>query len=65
MCFFLGQQQQQGIINDPLGQPTFPAGSDCRDGRTDTLPENSDHCGRPRGSINGSIFSLFISLSTL
>ena len=30
-----------GVINDPLGQPTFPAGSDCRlilkfwDGRTD------------------------------
>ena len=32
-----------GVINDPLGQPTVPAGSDCRlilkfwDGRTDTL----------------------------
>ena len=30
-----------GVINDPLGQPTVPAGSDCRliikfwDGRTD------------------------------
>ena len=52
-----------GVINDPLGQPSVPAGSDCRlilkfcdgltDGRT-LLCENSDHyrpCGRPRGSI--------------
>ena len=44
------------VINDPLGQPTVPAGSDCRMimkfwdgrtdghtyGRTDTLCENSD-----------------------
>ena len=46
-----------GVINDPLGQPTVPAGSDCRwilkfcagrtyrrtDGRTDNMCENSDH----------------------
>ena len=38
-----------GVINDPLGQPTVPACSDCRlilkfwDGRTDTLSENSDY----------------------
>ena len=39
-----------GVINDPLGQPTVPAGSDCGwilkfwNGRTtDTLSENSDH----------------------
>ena len=38
-----------GVINDPLGQPTVPAGNDCRlilkfcDGRTDTLCENSEN----------------------
>ena len=46
-----------GVINDPLGQPTVPAGSDWRlilkfwngrthgrtDGQTDTLCQNSDH----------------------
>ena len=46
-----------GVINDPLGQPTVPAGNDCSlipmfwDGRTDNLWGNSDHRGRPRGSI--------------
>ena len=30
-------QNKTGVINDPLGQPTIPAGSDCRLilGRTD------------------------------
>ena len=43
------RENKSGVINDPLGQPTVPAGSDCRlilkfrDGRTDTLCENSDH----------------------
>ena len=38
-----------GVINDPLGQPTDQAGSDCHlilkfwDGRTDNLCENCDH----------------------
>ena len=53
------KQNKTGVINDPLGQPTVPAGSDCRlilkfwDGLTDALCENSDHYfGRPRGSIH-------------
>ena len=35
------KNNKTGVINDPLGQPTVPAGSDCRwilkfwDGRTD------------------------------
>ena len=43
------KRNKTGVINDPLDQPTVPAGSDCRlilkfwDGRTDTLCENSDH----------------------
>ena len=43
------KENKTGVINDPLGQPTVSAGSDCRlslkfwDGRTDTLCENSDH----------------------
>ena len=53
-----------GVINDPPGQPTVPAGSDCRlilkfwDGRTDGQIL-CDHyflcsdCGRHRGSITG------------
>ena len=38
-----------GVINDPLGQHTVPAGSDSRlilkfwDGRTDNMCKNSDH----------------------
>ena len=53
-----------GVINDPLGQPTVPAGSDCRlilkfwEGRTDgrtlhvkIVITTSRDCGRPRGSI--------------
>ena len=52
-----------GVINDPLGQPTVPAGSDCRlilkfwDGRTDRrtlcvkiVITTGRDCGRPRGS---------------
>ena len=37
---YIPQQDKTGVINDPLGQPTVPAGSDCRlilkfwDGRT-------------------------------
>ena len=48
-CRHLCYQFKTGVINDPLGQPTDPAGSDCClilkfwDGRTDTLCENSDH----------------------
>ena len=53
------------VINDPLGQPTIPAGSDCRlilkfwdgrtDGRTDTkcvkiVITIGQDCGRPHGS---------------
>ena len=40
-----------GVINDPLGQPTNPAGSDCHlnlkfwDEWTNNLCENSDHYG--------------------
>ena len=54
-----------GVINDPLGQPTVPAGSDCRlilkfwDGRTDgqtlcvkIVITTGRDCGRPSGSIN-------------
>ena len=43
------EKNKTGVINDPLGQPTVPAGSDCSlilmfwDGRTDSLGENSDH----------------------
>ena len=53
-----------GAINDPLGQPTVPAGSDCRwilkfcagrtDGRTTCVKiviTTGRDCGRPRGSI--------------
>ena len=46
---FQNKQNKTEVINDPLGQPTVPAGSDCRlilkfwDGRTDTLCENNDH----------------------
>ena len=50
-----------GVINDPLGQPTVPAGSDCGlilkfwDGRTDILCEivitTGRNWGRPRGTI--------------
>ena len=38
---FGDKSNKTGVINDPLGQPTVPAGSDCRlilkfwDGRTD------------------------------
>ena len=49
------------IINDPLGQPTVPVGSDCRlilkfwtDGRTlcvKIVITTGRDCGRPRGSI--------------
>ena len=56
------KQNKTGVINDPLGKPTVPAGSDCRlilkfwDGRTDTLCEivitTGRDCGRPRGSID-------------
>ena len=59
-------RNKTGVINDLLGQPTIPAGSDCRlilkfcDGRTDTLCENSDHYrpGLPRGSINNTEMSI-------
>ena len=47
------KENKTGVINDPLGQPTVPAGSDCRwilkfcaghtDGRTANMCENSDH----------------------
>ena len=43
------EKDKTGIINDPLGLPTVPAGNDFRlilkfwDGRTDNLCENSDH----------------------
>ena len=53
---YLGRKNKEnktGVINDPLGQPTVPAGSDCRwilkfcagrpAGRTDNMCENSDH----------------------
>ena len=46
---YRGKKNKTGVINDPLGQPKVPAGSNCRlilkfwDGRTDTLCENSDH----------------------
>ena len=48
-----------GVINDPLGQPTVLAGSDCRlilkfwDGRTlcEIVITTGRDCGRPRGSI--------------
>ena len=54
-----------GVINDPLGQPTDPAGGDCRfilkfwDGRMDRgqkdvreiVMTTGRDCGRPRGSI--------------
>ena len=49
-----------GVINDPLGQPTVPTGSDCRlilkfwDGRTlcvKIVITTGRDCGRPRGSI--------------
>ena len=56
-----------GVINDPLGQPTVPAGSDCRvilkfcdgrtDGLTDTLCENMKiviTTGRDCGRPRGS-----------
>ena len=56
-----------GVINDPLGQPTVPAGSDCRfilkfwDWRTDwrtlcvkIVITTGRDCGRPRGSINAA-----------
>ena len=42
-------KDKTGVINDPLGQPTVPAGSACGlilkfwDGCTDALCENSDH----------------------
>ena len=42
-------EYKTGVMNDPLGQPTVPAGSDCRlilkfwDRRTDTLCGYSDH----------------------
>ena len=49
-----------GVINNPLGQPTVPAGSDCRlllkfwDGRTlcvKIVITTGRDCGRPCGSI--------------
>ena len=64
-----------GVINDPLGQPTVPAGSDSRlilkfwDGRTEgrTLCVNivittSRNYGRPRGSIFTADMSSFLSV---
>ena len=64
------KQYKTGVINDPLGQPTVPAGSDCRliskfwDGRTDgrtlcvkLVITTSRDCGRPRGSIFLMIFN--------
>ena len=67
-----------GVINDPLGQPTVPLGSDCRlilkfwdgrtdrrtDGLTDTLCENSDHYRPGLWSPRGSIV-LFAQKSAL
>ena len=57
---FETKEDKTGVINDPLGQPTVPAGSDCRlilnfwDGRMDgrTLCENSDHY---HGSVVGLV----------
>ena len=59
-----------GVINDPLGQPTIPAGSDCRwiwsfvpdgqpDGRTTCVKiviTTGRDCGRSRGSIYRHVF---------
>ena len=61
------QYYKTGVINDPLGQPTVSAGSDCRlilkfwDGRTlcvKILITTGRDCGRPRGSkiVNREIF---------
>ena len=70
------KRNKTGVINDPLGQPTVPAGSDCRlilklwDGRTygltDTLCENSDHYrpGTVVGLVNQKTF-LFIKIFSL
>ena len=62
----LQNNNKTGVINDPLGQPAVPAGSDCRlilkfwDGRTDgrtlcvkIVITTGRDCGRPRGSIFG------------
>ena len=50
-----------GVINDPLGQPTVPTGSDCRwilkfcAGCTDdNMCENSDHY-IPAGTVVGGL----------
>ena len=55
LFFYKTGKNKTGVFNDPLGQPTIPAGSDCRlilkfwDGRkyvrtrTDSLCENNDH----------------------
>ena len=51
-----------GIINDPLGQLTVPASSDCSlivkfwDGRTDNLCEIMITTCRDPGQSRGSIF---------
>ena len=53
------KHNKTGVINDPLGQPTVPAGSDCRlilkfwDGRmlcVKIVITTGRDCGRPRGS---------------
>ena len=54
-------EHKTGVINEPLGQPTVPAGSDCRlilkfgtDGRTlcvKIVITTGRDCGRSRGSI--------------
>ena len=64
-----------GVINDPLGQPTVPAGSNCcwilkfcvgrtyvrTDGRTcvKIVITTGWDCGRPRGSILSLIGQCF------
>ena len=66
-----------GVINDPLGQPIVPAGSDCRwflkfcagrpDGRTTCVKiviTTGRDCGRPRGSTDECGFPLMIVFYT-
>ena len=69
------KKHKTGVINDPLGQPTVPAGSDCRlilkfcagrtDGRTDNMCENNEHY-RPglwlASWINYKYFHFYTSL---
>ena len=64
-------RSKTGVINDPLGQPTVPVGSDCRlilDGRTlcvKIVITTGRDCGRPRGSSNSLVKEIMDSVNDI